>query len=1001
MKVNMKVSLKNFLFLFLISALLPDFAFGEKTLGHASDCKKEVESSATMKWAFKSTGKTGTFRSLSYDEALAVEDDTEIYDQSKKAQQEINADLNSKSKQKWDSFVFDKEVASLNCGLIQETYESCKGKTLQDCNKNLYDCLLKLDYEKNAFNAKAQAEQKYKENLIKKICNQSSEQKSTTDTTPQKTSTENATPSAPESNQVYKKQGPFTKALKKCDTGSFMVYKDYSGQSKQQNEAELQEWQNACTSLANCRRASEMTWKVAQGDKIDTYTCVPKKCLPDFPINEDGWCEQIPEKRLEYKNQGPFPKSACYNGPFNLYHYYTGTPKMYNNDELKLWQKSCEKLADCKHASKMTWDIVKGDTFDTYSCVPKTCLPDYPKKEKSGCEKDAENEQQQKDTDAKKIEQKINAAVSRGVKPGDEINLESVSSDATVVNALSKWKKSCTQAKAEHAKKIEAVNTGNVHSCKITSCDKGYNTSDGKQCTPDNRESSVSDAAQKAIVQIDASINHGVKVGSSINVGAVADESDVAAALDKWEKACRKSTRPEGAQRIDVIPQHGYGRQCVITSCDEKKYTLSADNLSCVKNSTEPDKTEEPKSRSRKEQEEAANQKKEDCTNRHGDFKLGKCWCGAKALSDGEDCDNVKQDKENNKNEKESQCEKQHGDFKLGKCWCGAKVLSDGEDCDNIKQDKENDKIQKETDKNEKEIQCEKQHGDFKLGKCWCGAKVLSDGEDCDNIKQDKENDKIQKETDKNQRKTDKAQKESQCENEQNGKFKLGKCWCGVKVLADGETCDKNEEETTTDEQKKSSNKNIQGYIDKIKSIIATGVKVGDEFDESDIGDLYALPNNAEYTKAYDELKAACKNATKPDNAKDLNWQPASISPSKKPRCIIASCETNWYPSKNETECESEESVNAQRKERCEGRDATFNEEDGNCYCKGKLWAWDNDKIWNKNKKCKEKKSNDDNDEDDENEANDSASDKQFLSDVDEIIDAYKEKVKELTKKSK
>ena len=161
------------------------------------------------------------------------------------------------------------------------------------------------------------------------------------------------------------------------------------------------------------------------------------------------------------------------------------------------------------------------------------------------------------------------------------------------------------------------------------------------------------------------------------------------------------------------------------------------------------------------------------------------------------------------------------------------------------------------------------------------------------------------------------------------------------------------------------------------------------------------MPNNAEYTKAYDELKAACKNATKPDNAKDLNWQPASISPSKKPRCIIASCETNWYPSKNETECESEESVNAQRKERCEGRDATFNEEDGNCYCKGKLWAWDNDKIWNKNKKCKEKKSNDDNDEDDENEANDSASDKQFLSDVDEIIDAYKEKVKELTKKSK
>ena len=699
-----------------------------------------------------------------------------------------------------------------------------------------------------------------------------SEQKSTTDTTPQKTSTKNATPSAPESNQVYKKQGPFTKALKKCDTGSFMVYKDYSGQSKQQNEAELQEWQNACTSLANCRRASEMTWKVAQGDKIDTYTCVPKKCLPDFPIIEDGWCEQIPEKRLEYKNQGPFPKSTCYNGPFNLYHYYTGTPKMYNNDELKLWQKSCEKLADCKHASKMTWDIVKGDTFDTYSCVPKTCLPDYPKKEKSGCEKDAENEQKNnKRTKSEKNTQsaaELKCTKSGGKYLGPDRNVRCNCKSLGIPGEIGD-ERSDTVGSTDYGECVCRYARGfdkKLNRCQFTQ--EQLNKCDTSISTPDKYKGCVCKNSYKAVWYSD-----------DINT-------------------CETETKED----CEKIPGRKWDESGLCTCVDTKMITQN-------------NKCENAQS---KKTNAAPAQQQPETYKKQGPFPDGIGAC-------------------------------HNGNFKLYKKYTGElKAANEAEFKEWLDGCKSLTKC-----KNALEMEgvIDKQSSDANVDYYNCVPKT--------------------------------------CPPEHPKKETWG--------CTNGDNNDvKNEKE-----QKESSNKIIQGYIDKIKSIIAAGVKVGDEFDESDIGDLYALPNNAEYTKAYDELKAACKNATKPDNAKDLNWQPAIISPSKKPRCIIASCETNWYPSKNETECESEESVNAQRKERCEGKDATFNEEDGNCYCKGKLWAWDNDKIWNKNKKCKEKKSNDDNDEDDENETNDSASDKQFLSDVDKIIDAYKEKVKELTKKSK
>lgn len=94
--------------------------------------------------------------------------------------------------------------------------------------------------------------------------------------------------------------------------------------------------------------------------------------------------------------------------------------------------------------------------------------------------------------------------------------------------------------------------------------------------------------------KVEASLAAGVKVGSILDLGL----GDFATNYDKWEQACLKSQKPEGAKKLKVNKEHrknfSVARRCEIELCD-KDYTLSKDNLECEKsNKATPDKDPKP-----------------------------------------------------------------------------------------------------------------------------------------------------------------------------------------------------------------------------------------------------------------------------------------------------------------------------------------------------------------------------------------------------------------------
>ncbi len=96
---------------------------------------------------------------------------------------------------------------------------------------------------------------------------------------------------------------------------------------------------------------------------------------------------------------------------------------------------------------------------------------------------------------------------------------------------------------------------------------------------------------QKAKDKINEAIAKGVVVGSTINVGKYTVEPEVYPLIEKWEKECKKSAKPEGAKKLEIgsgANQGIYGRKCLIESCD-KGYVLSHDKTKCDKDSGNAD----------------------------------------------------------------------------------------------------------------------------------------------------------------------------------------------------------------------------------------------------------------------------------------------------------------------------------------------------------------------------------------------------------------------------
>ena len=139
---------------------------------------------------------------------------------------------------------------------------------------------------------------------------------------------------------------------------------------------------------------------------------------------------------------------------------------------------------------------------------------------------------------------------------------------------------------------------------------------------------------QKAKDKIQAAINAGVTLDSNINVGKYTTEPEVAALLEKWEKAC-KNAKVEGAKLESAFSHRStYGRICVIESCDKLKgYEWSEDKKSCIKKTPEQKKTEKAEKAKNKEAAKTTKSKKDLCAGINGKWDgVSICYCNGKAI---------------------------------------------------------------------------------------------------------------------------------------------------------------------------------------------------------------------------------------------------------------------------------------------------------------------------------------------------------------------------------
>jgi hypothetical protein len=110
-------------------------------------------------------------RNLASEYSLKVEDANAIFQKYLNRKAEILKELNEESIQQHDTMVFDEQTnLRITCNGITLTKEVCQGKTLRACDENVYNCSLKQASNTNKMRADDQAQEEYKQELIRTIC---------------------------------------------------------------------------------------------------------------------------------------------------------------------------------------------------------------------------------------------------------------------------------------------------------------------------------------------------------------------------------------------------------------------------------------------------------------------------------------------------------------------------------------------------------------------------------------------------------------------------------------------------------------------------------------------------------------------------------------------------------------------------------------------------------------------------------------------------------------
>lgn len=132
---------------------------------------------------------------------------------------------------------------------------------------------------------------------------------------------------------------------------------------------------------------------------------------------------------LFYQSQGPFPQDAkkCILGSFKVFKGLKDNAKAANESEFKQWKAACAKMAPCKHAASMKYEIraqPNDNSFQMYECIPEKCLTGYDILQPSGCFVDEEKVNAEEEAREKAEQQKYEELDRRYKAIEDQVDAE-------------------------------------------------------------------------------------------------------------------------------------------------------------------------------------------------------------------------------------------------------------------------------------------------------------------------------------------------------------------------------------------------------------------------------------------------------------------------------------------------------------------------------------------------------------------------------------------------
>jgi hypothetical protein len=143
---------------------------GSENTNTALDCVTEVQNEAFIKWSLGNRRTNDTNNKY----ALAVDDDTVIYNKYKTKEKAKLDSLNGETQQYIDGHVFEDGPVThtLKCEAENLSLKSsnCVGKTIGECDMHFYTCWRDEQQRRNAGRARDEFFKGYSKELVSKIC---------------------------------------------------------------------------------------------------------------------------------------------------------------------------------------------------------------------------------------------------------------------------------------------------------------------------------------------------------------------------------------------------------------------------------------------------------------------------------------------------------------------------------------------------------------------------------------------------------------------------------------------------------------------------------------------------------------------------------------------------------------------------------------------------------------------------------------------------------------